>query len=41
VCVLAAWWSVCCDFGGCGAGAGFVDDGLAAGGIPLKVWRLD
>src|SRR6266700_8220476 len=31
VCVVAAWWSVCRDLGGGGAGAGFVDDGLAAG----------
>jgi len=31
VCVLAAWWSVCRDLGGGGAGAGFVDDGFAAG----------
>lgn len=31
VCVVAAWWSVCRDLGGGGAGAGFVDDGFAAG----------
>src|SRR5487761_1407421 len=31
VCVVAAWWSVCRDLGGGGAGAGFVDDGFAGG----------
>lgn len=31
MCVLAAWWSVCGDFGGGDAGGGFVDDGLAVG----------
>ena len=29
--VVAAWWSVCRDFGGGGPGAGFVDDGFAGG----------
>jgi hypothetical protein len=31
VCVVAWWWSVCRDLGDGGAGAGFVDDGLAVG----------